>query len=152
MREILCRAKSICADSPDDISTNYWVEGSLVHQTMFYGDPVDVYHIVGVGEFHCDYYDSHEVWPETVGQFTGFLDKNGKKIFEGDIVKTKYGRLCVIKWFSSPSSGEWDMTPISTAKNIFETQPPDIYDLFVSANLEVVGNIHDNPELMEDRS
>lgn len=83
------------------------------------------------------------VIPETVGQYTGLTDKNGKEIFEGDIVKTKTGRLCEVYWFSSPSMLGWDLRPIE-----FKNQAPTPYDLFKSDNLEVIGNIHDNPELL----
>lgn len=152
MRDMLFRAKSICADSPGDTSHNYWVEGSLIHQTEFYGDPVDVYHIVKVGEFHCDYYDSEEVWPETVGQFTGLYDRNDKKIYEGDIVKTKYGRLCIVVWFANQVHNGWDLEVIRTVENCVHTRYPDSIDLYKKENLEVVGNIHDNPEMLKEKN
>ena len=91
----------------------------------------------------------YEVDPLTVGQFTGKLDKYGKKIFEGDIVKTKYGRLCVVCWHSSIGLACWDLDPVKTRENIRNTSAPNDYDLWVSNNLEVVGNIHDYPEMLK---
>lgn len=84
----------------------------------------------------------------TVGQFTGMYDKNGKKIFEGDIVKTKYGRLCTVVWHSSQTHNGWDLEVVGTVENSVRTKYPDEFDLYKKENLEVVGNIHDNPELL----
>ena len=78
-----------------------------------------------------------EVIPETVGQYIGQPDKNGKKIFEGDIVKTKYGRICKVVWFAPQCC--WDLVPLECKSKV-----PDQYDLFDSKNLEVIGNIYDN--------
>ena len=86
---------------------------------------------------------------KTVGQFTGLIDKNGNKIFEGDIVKTKYGRLCIVVWFSSQVHNGWDLETIRTVGNCAYTKYPDAVDLYKKENLEVIGNIHDNPELLE---
>lgn len=141
MREIIFRGKQI--------DNGEWIEGSLIHQTKFYGDPVDCYHILYDGEFHLDYYGSAEVIPETVGQFTGMFDKNDKMIFEGDIVKTKYGRLCTVVWFSSQVCSGWDLASILTLENCAYTRYPDAIDLCKKENLEIIGNIHDNPELLE---
>lgn len=92
MQEILFRGFHKQADGPDVaiidgvVERGLWVEGSLVHRTRFYGDPTDKYFILPGGEFHCDYYDSFDVGPSTVGAYTGLTDKKGKKIFSGDMV------------------------------------------------------------------
>lgn len=91
---------------------------------------------------------AYVVDPATVGQFTGLTDRNGKQIYEGDIVRTKYGRLCYIGWFSSKEYNGFDLTPIVFDGNI-DCPPPDKYDLYYSGNLEVVGNVYDNLDLME---
>ena len=87
--------------------------------------------------------------PKTVGQFTGLFDKNGKKIFEGDVVKTKFGRLCIVVWFSTRAYSGWDLTVVNHYHNVRYTTAPTDYDMWGSDNLEVVGNIHDNPEYLE---
>ena len=93
--------------------------------------------------------ERHIVDAETVGQWTGMVDNHNTKNYEGDIVKTKYGRLCVVVWFSSNACIGWDLKPVDTIENCFHTKAPDGYDVFKKDNLEVVGNIHDNPELMK---
>lgn len=84
------------------------------------------------------------VMPETISQYTGYTDKNGKKIFDGDIVKTKYGRLCIVEWLSTTSTARWDLSVVGTIDNVLRTEPPSRYDLWWSENLEIVGNIYDN--------
>lgn len=140
MREILFRAKSICADTPSDTSNNYWIEGSLVHQTDHYGDPVDVYHIVKLGNFHCDFYDSEEVWPETVGQYTGLTVPSGK-IFEHDVVTAK---------FKSNGARFNFLVEYSNAKGNYVFDNGRIKVSFDELrSVRILGNMHDNPELLK---
>ena len=84
-----------------------------------------------------------DVISETVGQFTGILDKNGKKIFEGDILK------CI-----SPNDGsEFISDFIATLSNGITFKNSDLnWDMtlfeYEWMEVEIIGNIHDNPELL----
>jgi uncharacterized phage protein (TIGR01671 family) len=133
MREILFRGKT---------AGGKWVHGSLVHRTQFYGDPCDDYLILVDGEFHCDYYDADEVITETIGQFTGLFDKNGKKIFEGDIIKNEYevGKNQYFRITYNEDSMRWSVM------NKYRMQG---HLCHVLGSMEVIGNIYDNPELLE---
>jgi uncharacterized phage protein (TIGR01671 family) len=121
-----------------------WVDGSLhieKGETSKDGNFSIDYRILGMrGE--CYYVD-----PETVGQYTGLTDKNGKMIFEGDMVSTDIARPYNIVEFRDGcfmfncNDGEEDyydiMLPILK-------EPHTVYEYG-----EVIGNIHDNPELLE---
>ena len=90
-----------------------------------------------------------EVIPETVGQYTGLTDKNGKRIFEGDICKFKrFNDVHIGKVVFNVTTASFIMwyQPIVGAYGEKATQK---MLLSVCDNIEVVGNIHDNPELME---
>ena len=79
------------------------------------------------------------VIPETVGQYTGLTDKNGKRIFEGDIVSLVKHDGLIYKVVYVPCRYE---LVNSKGVNCF------VLDLYKSENIEVIGNIHDNPELL----
>lgn len=94
---------------------------------------------------------AYDVDKETVGQYTGLTDKNGKKIFEGDIVR--YNQTDGAKWNGKPiiCTGKvvYNDKTASFAVNSIDEIGTKNYDYFPIKNIEVIGNIHDNPELLE---
>ena len=125
MREILFRGKSAFGGG--------WVYGDLSH-------------------FHNNLFIRREareedvsvpvirVEPETLGQFTGLTDKNGVKIFEGDIVKARMTDKYTVVFNRGAFMGEY-----TSAIAGFTVRVDLLKD-----DWEVIGNIHDNPELLEE--
>lgn len=134
MREIIFRGKS-----KDD---GEWICGGAVHQTDHYGDEVDRWYIIdGTETNDYDIGEPIRVMPETIGQYTGLTDKNGEKIFEGDIVQYS-GEKHIVVFETRGKTGYFGIKI-----DHLETWG---FCLSVPAKLmEVIGNIHDNPELAE---
>ena len=139
MQEILFRGKK--TDSGE------WVYGGYCH----YDDSIDN------GQDSCDYIiEKHtgeyfpfvKVIPETIGQYTGLTDKNGTKVFDGDVLKIKsedYDYKYTTKVYYNDHTlcvdvegQDYDYTAIGFADDIWNTE---------CCEIEVIGNIYDNPEL-----
>jgi len=90
-------------------------------------------------ELDCEWL---EVIQETVGQFTGLTDKNGKKIFEGDILKRTNGNKYL--WYVDFKLSAF------CANQSNCNYACELGELLEMIELEVIGNIHDNPELLEE--
>lgn len=158
MREILFRGKSV--------NDGEWVFGSLVITTLEPVDdaPIKHYHIedMTIGCFPNEFQSglSETIDPNTVGQFTGLTDKNGKKIFEADIIRTSNGRISavsVVKYGNFRPKMIYDMFgryighfPKQDLHGVYCESSKEQMMLFDSPTcIEVIGNIHDNPELLE---
>ena len=96
-----------------------------------------------------------KVQTETVGQFTGLTDKNGKKIFEGDIVRTHYANAPKAVFVETVifDCGKFCATSTNegckTTATLWDGVPRLAIDKSVYMDeVEVIGNIHDNPELL----
>lgn len=134
-REILFRGK--CIDG------NRWAYGYMIKSNE------------GRCSIYCDYsiigsdkqvikvcVKGYEVIPETVGQFTGLTDKNGIKIFEGDLVNIKNKPYqivnpCIVVW--GKKSHGWSLRCVIEGSQWIKIK---YYSLPASANIEVVGNIY----------
>ena len=132
-REIKFRGK--------DFETGQWIEGSLTTYPKYYPTITLVEDAEPIPKK-----TTCVVLPETVGQFTGLCDKNGKEIYEGDIVKTKeYGIDIPNGVFCYNVAGCDNF--IDGGFRLLNNQR---YFLLCKGNhLEVIGNIYDNPELMK---
>lgn len=149
MREILFRGKTI---------GNEWVYGNLI----VIGDCCFINKDMGFNK---------TVIPETVGQYTGLKDKNGNRIFEGDIVRQDYCKV-IKEWYDPDTLGFVDsesieghhigFVQISAHKGVGMRNPISYNDVdgtkrkvnyfvnLASYRCEVIGNRHDNPELLEE--
>lgn len=130
MREILFRGKRT--------DNGEWVEGYL--------------YITHNGEYEISVYNeevnierwTHEVDPSTVGQYTGLTDKNGKRIFEGDVAKVLQGKDKDIAYVGF-ENGAFMLYP--KTGNIYERTLWSYW--YNDWDVEVIGNITDNQELLE---
>lgn len=132
-REILFRGKR-----KDDKG---WVTGDLRHGGYYNGDRE-----ICIMSLNSSIIINHPVYPETVGQFTGLNDKNGKKVFDGDILSTENGTFSntgmgYILFYKGMWTSFYGQDGIGR----------DCFDELhtVCNSREVIGNIHDNPELLE---
>lgn len=144
MREILFKGKRK--------DNGKWIYGGIYHQKKDEVKDEAVYIIVGsLNDVAC----AHEVIPETVGQYTGLTDKNGNRIFEGDILKGftypflsdgEHNYYAEVVWFDNcPAFGIYTFkNPTSNVRGISEGNTD-----FISDDWVIIGNIYDNPELVK---
>ena len=136
MREILFRGKRI--------DNGEWIEGYLLkvcnYATCSWDLSIEYKDPQWSGS---KAYNTAAVGPSTVGQYTGLTDKNGKKIFEGDIVKNEYEdrKYQYFKIFYNEKTLQWEVMNKYGMRGILHN---------VIGNMEIIGNIHDNPELLEN--
>lgn len=138
MREILFRGKRC--------DNRKWVQGSLFAEGSRVEIVRSICNNVGI--------EGVEVIPETVGQFTGLTDKNGKKIFEGDILYSPFWWwgprfVYLMQGECGPCHADSVMQYI-LARNVENPENQATYNLWNACEVEIIGNIHNNPKLLEN--
>ena len=134
MRDIIFRGKRT--------DNGEWVYGAPTKDS--HGETVMVESVYECEEYNCRCANCLYVDENTVGQYTGLTNKNGTKIFEGDVVKRfLLGKMYIFQIGYDNGLASF----IGQAGIKFTTFDYDSAE-FASAEFEVVGNIYDNPELL----
>ena len=129
MREILFRGKRM--------DNGEWIFGDLIHEPWAYFIQVDT----GSGNERIR--KRYAITEETVGQYTGLKDKNGKRIFEGDIIS-------FFNWGGNVLKRAVVWVPQLGRFSVFIDGALSVGVNPILGSHKVIGNIHDNPELMKD--
>lgn len=147
MREIKFRGKEI---NTDEWVFGFYTQGSFIDPNT---GKETVRHII-----HADFL--HDVEPETIGQYTGLKDRNGKEIYEGDIIYSEFSDRsnchCLVGWNEEKVCfGLMDEFAFRSKQEGYDFPKFDSLVLWNFRNygtkFEVVGDIHDNPELIKLR-
>lgn len=140
MREILFRGKRL--------DNGEWIEGIPINTH------IGTFIVFEENPHFCDQYGYMEidelakVDPATVGQYTGLRDRNGKRIFEGDVLVSffcddvpNYGERSVVLWHKHAWCSQYR-----------DYKPETLEEYEMSNYVDVIGNIYDNPELLEQEA
>lgn len=122
------------------VDNDEWVYGDLIHRQVWRTQLT----IIRISDDGFDHYEEFEVKPETVGEFTNLTDKTSNKIFEGDIVKATTG---IEGYKSTYHSTIQEVKYNAEMCGIAVFLPFDNSDM---VEVEVIGNIYDNPELLHN--
>jgi len=128
-----------------------WVQGSLLYAEATVGDDILAVIVESMEWNHAEEFFNickrYRIDPATIGRFTGLKDKNGKLISEGDII---YSGV-----YSPFMTGNYQVQYLDTeAKFILVCEKGNYagFDTGMGMDVEIIGNIHDNPELLEVRN
>lgn len=154
MREILYKAK--CENWKNSSLESRWIIGGYAEFNKK-SYIIVLNECVNPNTGSWDMEDYYKIYPEiysriieidkkTLSQFTGLTDKNGRKIFEGDIVKDKHGNL--FKAFWNENLYQFSFICIKSNNSFMKDIQFDLWYLAKKSSLIIYGNIFDNTELI----
>lgn len=133
MREIKFRGRSVHTDD--------WCYGSFVNNP---DEPtICGFDIWADGDSD---WREEKVEPHTVGQYTGLCDQNGKEIYEGDVVRID-GSICIISWHDYLA--QFYLALPEDRPPHYNDAKASVFEMMKHYDIEVIGNVHDNPELLK---
>ena len=149
MREIKFRGKTIDGE---------WVHGLLSISQGLSGQPAKGCYISNSGGMPWAY----QIRPETIGLFVGLQDKNGKDIYEGDLIRVlerDWGSMCLTDFKGTIDEYMICISAISEVVyedgsfKLIQRKKGNYHSKYVGDNyrrdiFEIIGNIHENPELL----
>lgn len=136
------------------VDTGEWAYGNYIEKIK----PTEVVDVFWCGFIQDKAISMYKVIPETAGQFTGLTDKNGKEIYEGDILVAPDSSQdiwlngneyrCVVKYNNSYTRFLLSFYSIYGGEGFSGNQETDQMCVYVKDGYYVAGNIHNNPELL----
>ena len=133
-REIKFRGKRL--DNGEQVYGNYFIDERDIEDGFVWRD------IPQIQQRYGDHYQYFDVIPETIGQYTGLKDKNGREIYEGDIVEEEPGYYFEVIW----------SVECVKFKLQWRTKAIQYPEWNRGVNMTVIGNRWDNPELLKEES
>lgn len=147
MREILFRGKRF--------DNEEWVFGNFIEDKWGDDNGNTIYAILQdrVAPDIAELWTPVRVIPETVGEYTGLKDQNGKKIFEGDIVRYRHEFWqCPMQSVVEYCADKWNYPAFDLKDNDYEEANGLQLAHEMEIEFEVIGTIHDNPEMLEEEA
>lgn len=156
MREIIFRGKAINREEGREYRTSYkngdWVYGLV---TKLYDERFELLPATMTNEYGIS---GIEIDHNTIGQYTGLKDCNGKRIYEGDIVRAEHN---ITKTWGEGSVEDGTLVVREEIVDSFSVEGDVCFEdgsfmlegyyigIFMPLEIEIIGNIHDNPELLK---